>query len=69
MRTYVLLSAILFDLITALQLVRFLLRWPVTIAGFTVPLWVSAVAAIVAGSLAVWGTRLVLQTRSRAVVA
>ena len=65
MRTYVLVSGLVFDAITALQLVRFLLRWPVTVAGFTVPLWASAVAAIVAGSLAVWAMRLLMRTRVR----
>jgi hypothetical protein len=66
MRTYVLVSGLVFDVITALQLARFLLRWPVTVAGFAVPLWISAVAAIVAGSLAVWAMRLFMETRPRA---
>ncbi len=65
MRTYVVVSALVFDAITALQLARLLLRWPVTVAGFAVPLWVSAIAAIVAGWLAVWAMRLLMQTRAR----
>lgn len=65
MRTYVLASGLVFDAITALQLARLLLGWPVTVAGFVVPLWASAIAAVVAGSLAVWAMRLYVHTRPR----
>jgi hypothetical protein len=65
MRSYVVVSGIVFDVLTALQLIRLLLGWPVIVNGFAVPLWVSGVAAIVAGSLAVWAMRLLMQTRSR----
>jgi hypothetical protein len=64
MRSYVVVSGIVFDVLTALQLIRLLLGWPVIVNGFAVPLWVSGVAAFVAGSLAVWAIRL-MQTRSR----
>jgi hypothetical protein len=65
MRTYVLVSELVFDALTALQLARLLLRWPVTVAGYAVPLWVSAVAVAVAGTMAVWAMRLLMQTRPR----
>jgi hypothetical protein len=63
MRTYILVSAIFFAILTAVQLIRFLLGWPVVVAGVSVPVWVSALAAIVVGSLAAWGMRLVLKGR------
>jgi hypothetical protein len=68
MRKYVLVSGLVFDVITAAQLVRLLLGWPVTVAGVAVPLWASAIAAVVAGSLAVWAMRLYMQTRPQPAV-
>ena len=64
MRTYVLVSALVFTAIMALQVVRLLLAWPVTVAGYAVPLWASAVAAVVAGALAVSAMRLLMRMRS-----
>jgi hypothetical protein len=63
MRRYALVSGVFFTLFTAGQLIRFLLQWPVIIAGFAVPTWWSLVAAIIVGSLAVWAFRV----RSRVV--
>ena len=65
MRSYVVVSGLVFDAVTALQVARLLLRWPVVIAGFAVPLWASAIAAVVAAILAVWAMRLLMQTRPR----
>lgn len=67
MRTYVLVSSLFFDLATALQLARLFLGWPLTIAGANVPLWASAIAAAVLGSLAIWGLRSYLRSRPPAV--
>lgn len=64
MRTYVIVSAVVFDFITAVQLVRLFLGWPVQVAGFSVPVWASGIAALIVGSLAVWGMRLVFQARA-----
>lgn len=67
MRTYVLVSSLVFDAITALQLARLLLRWPVTVAGVSVPVWASGIAAVVAGSLAAWGLRVYVRSRPPAI--
>jgi hypothetical protein len=40
-------------LIALLQLLRFLLRWEVTLNGAVVPVWLSGIAFLVAGGLAV----------------
>jgi hypothetical protein len=42
-----------------------LLRWPVIVNGVAVPLWVSGVAVLVAGTMAVWAMRLLMQMRAR----
>ena len=46
-------AALLLGLIAVVQILRFALGWPVTINGFSVPLWASVVAALVAGGVAV----------------
>ena len=63
MRAYVLVATILFVLLTLVQLTRLFLRWPVFVAGLSIPLWVSGVAAVVAGSLAIAGMRVLLRSR------
>ena len=42
----------LFSVLAIFQAVRFFAAWPVTINGFSVPLWVSAIAAIVFAGIA-----------------
>jgi hypothetical protein len=53
MRRYVLVSGLFLALLTCLQLLRLILGWPVTVAGASIPLWASAIAAVIAGSLAI----------------
>jgi hypothetical protein len=57
MRRYTLVSGLFFALLTCVQLVRLLRGWSVRVAGIDVPLWVSGVAAVIAGSLAIWAFR------------
>ena len=57
MRTYEKVSGLLFGLLAIVQLVRLLFRWPVQVASVSVPLWVSAVAVVIAGALALWAFR------------
>ncbi len=45
-------AALLLALLAVAQLVRFLAGWPVTINGFAVPVWLSALLALVVGLLA-----------------
>lgn len=63
MRTYVLFTAILLDVIALAQLTRFLMRVPITVAGFDVPVWASGLAFLLAGSLGAWGMVLLAKTR------
>jgi len=57
MRRYILVSGSFLALLTCVQLIRLVLRWQVTVAGVDIPLWASAVAVLVAGSLAAWAFR------------
>lgn len=57
MRRYALASGVVFTIIATGQLARVLLRWPVQVSDFAVPLWASVIACLVAGTLAVWGFR------------
>jgi ABC-type spermidine/putrescine transport system permease subunit II len=46
-------AAVLLALIASLQLLRFLLRWEVIVQGVMVPVWVSGIACVIAGAIAV----------------
>ncbi len=63
MRSYVLVATIFFSLLTVVQLLRLLLRWPVLVAGVSIPLWVSVIAALIVGSLAIAGMRVLSRSR------
>jgi len=54
---YLVVSGVLFGVIAVVQAVRALNQWPVHVGGFDVPVWVSWVAMVVAGSLCVWAFR------------
>lgn len=57
MRRYVLVSGVFLALLTCLQLLRLAFRAQVMIADLSIPLWASAIAALIAGTLAVWAFR------------
>ena len=48
MKPFSLIAAVVFALVALLQLVRFVLEWPVVINGINVPLWASVIAFLVA---------------------
>jgi hypothetical protein len=66
MRTYVFVATIFFDLFTVVQLIRLFMRWPVYVAGVSVPLWASGIAVVIVGSLAIAGMRVLVKTRAQA---
>ena len=45
-------AIVVLSLIALLQLLRFILRWEVTLNGAIVPVWLSGIAFVVAGGLA-----------------
>ena len=54
---YIVVSGAFFGVVAAFQAVRALNQWPVHIGVYEVPVWVSWVAMVVAGSLCVWAFR------------
>ena len=57
MRRYALVSGVFFSLLALVQLTRAIMRWPVQVDGFAIPVWVSAVAFLIASAFAVWAFR------------
>jgi hypothetical protein len=55
--TYPWVAGTIFTLVALFQLVRIFEDWPVIIGDWSVPKWVSWVALIVAGGLALFGFR------------
>ncbi len=66
MRRYELVSGILFAILSIAQLVRTLLGWPVQVDGFNVPVWLSGIAFLITGSLAIWAFRSAGRTQGTA---
>ena len=58
MRAYLRISGTLFGLIALGHLLRLLEHWPVDLAGYVVPLWVSWIGVILPGGLSIWALRL-----------
>lgn len=53
MKPFAALAVILLGLLSALQLMRFLLGWEVLVNGVAIPIWASAIACMIAGGLAI----------------
>ena len=64
MRSYVLIATIFFWLATVVQLLRLLLRWTVVVSGVNIPLWLSGIAVIIVGSLAIAGMRVLSRSQT-----
>jgi hypothetical protein len=47
------LAIVILSLMAFLQLARTILRWSVIVNGFVIPLWVSGIAFLIAGTCAV----------------
>ena len=68
MHRYVLVSGLFLVLLACVQLLRLILGWKVTVAGVEIPLWASAVAALILGGLALWAFRVRGREGSSAVI-
>jgi high-affinity Fe2+/Pb2+ permease len=53
-KVYLVITGVLFGLITILQATRLINRWPAVIGTWNVPLWISGIAVIVAAGLCIW---------------
>ena len=58
LRTYLTLSGIIFGVVAGLHGLRLVCRWPAHLGPVEAPMWISWVAAVVAGLLAVSAFRL-----------
>lgn len=52
MKPFTSITVVFLGLLALLQLTRLLLGWQVVVNGVAIPLWVSAIAAVIAGGLA-----------------
>jgi len=53
MKSFTAMSIVAFSLIAIVQLTRLVLAWDVSINGVAIPLWVSGIALVVSGGLAI----------------
>ena len=53
MKPFTLVAVLVFVVVAVLQFLRFFMEWEVTVNGYVVPLWASAVAGVVAAGLGV----------------
>jgi hypothetical protein len=64
MRSYLQISGTVFGIVALAHVLRVIQRWPAAVAGWAVPMWVSVVAALVTGVLAIWAFRAAARGRS-----
>ena len=62
MRTYALVTGCIFGVLALAHLARLCLDWPVQVAGWVVPMWVSWIGILAAGTLSVWAFRVAMGT-------
>ena len=61
-KTFATIAAVIFALVALLHLLRLVMGWSVVIDSWTVPMWVSWVALVVAGGLSYYGARLAMRS-------
>jgi hypothetical protein len=54
-KTFTLLAGVVFAIVALLHLLRIYMAWPVVIGDWTVPMWVSWIALVVAAALSYFG--------------
>jgi hypothetical protein len=57
-KTFTLLAGVIFGIVALLHLLRIYMGWPIVIADWTVPMWVSWIGLVVAGGLSYFGLSL-----------
>jgi len=57
-KTYLIVSGVIFGLITIGHLIRLIFQIPVQVGALNIPVWPSALGLIVALSLCIWAFRL-----------
>lgn len=54
-RGYLFISAVVFAVVAAAHLTRLIIRWPIEMAGWSAPHWLSVPGLVVPGLLSAWG--------------
>ena len=54
-KTFSIVAGVIFAVVALLHLLRLYMDWPVVIGDWSAPMWVSWIALVVAGILAIWG--------------
>jgi hypothetical protein len=57
-KTFVLLAGIIFAIVAVCHLLRIFMGWPIVVDTWTVPMWLSWIALVVAGGLSYFGLSL-----------
>ena len=55
MRTYLIVSALIFTVVAVVHLMRVMQGWMLQLGTFTVPIWMSVLALLLSGVIAFWG--------------
>jgi len=58
-KSFILLASVIFAVVALAHLLRILMGWPIVIDSWTVPMWLSWIALVVAGGLSYFGLSLV----------
>ena len=58
-KTFVLLAGVIFAIVAVCHLLRIFMGWPIVIDTWTVPMWLSWIALVIAGGLSYFGLSLV----------
>jgi hypothetical protein len=58
MRSYLLVSGVVFGAVTLLHVLRLVLDWPAQVGSWAVPLWFSWCGVLAAGALCAWALSL-----------
>jgi hypothetical protein len=58
-KTFVLLAGVVFAIVALAHLLRIVMGWPIVIDTWTVPMWLSWIALVIAGGLGFFGLSLV----------
>jgi hypothetical protein len=56
-KTFSIVAGVIFAVVALVHLVRIYMDWPIVIGDWSVPMWVSWIALVVAGGLAYLGLR------------
>ena len=57
-KTFLVAAGVIFAVVTLVHLARITMGWPIVIASWSVPMWVSWIGLVVAGGLSFFGLRL-----------